>query len=235
MYVCEHVIKERGYYQMKIYCMSDIHGYKTAFEKALSLIDLSGDNKLILLGDYVHEGPASYEVLKMVYELEKKYGPDKVIVLMGNHEELYLQGVENKDPRLNEDLELKKWVRKLRIYYTTETQIFVHAGVDEEAEDLWHVGTSDDMFLWKFPPTTGKFYKDIIVGHVGTHVLAKDPNYHDIYFDGESHYYISGSVYDSGVINILMYDDVKKKYYSVVDGEIREIPEKDMKKDHPFG
>lgn len=203
---------------MKIYSMSDIHGHRTEFEKALSLIDLSRDNILILLGDYVHEGPKSYEVLRMVYELEKEYGPDKVIVLMGNHEELYLQGIENNDVRLDEDLELKRWVRKLRLYYKTETQIFVHAGVEEEAEDSWHVGTSKDTFLWKYPPTTGRFYKDIIAGHVGTHELANDPNFHDIYHDGESHYYISSTVRESGFINILMYDDEEKKYYSIGNG-----------------
>jgi len=34
---------------MIIYAMSDIHGCLDAFEYALSLVDLSGDNKLVLL------------------------------------------------------------------------------------------------------------------------------------------------------------------------------------------
>ena len=56
---------------MNIYAMSDIHGCLVEFEEALSLVDLSKDNKLILLGDYIHGGPDSYGVLKRIMELEK--------------------------------------------------------------------------------------------------------------------------------------------------------------------
>ena len=41
---------------MKIFCMSDIHGCLKNFEDALSLIDLNGENMLILLGDYIDGG-----------------------------------------------------------------------------------------------------------------------------------------------------------------------------------
>lgn len=50
----------------KIYAMSDIHGCLMEFEEALSLVDLTGDNKLILLGDYIHGGPDPFGVLKRV-------------------------------------------------------------------------------------------------------------------------------------------------------------------------
>ena len=49
---------------MKIFAMSDIHDCLQEFEAALELVDLSGDNKLILLGDYIHSGADSYGVLK---------------------------------------------------------------------------------------------------------------------------------------------------------------------------
>ena len=49
---------------MKIFAMSDIHGCLQEFEAALELVDLSGDNKSILLGDYIHSGADSYGVLK---------------------------------------------------------------------------------------------------------------------------------------------------------------------------
>ena len=54
--------------------MSDIYGCLDAFEYALSLVDFSGDNKLILLGDYVH-GPDSYGVLNKIMQLQKPYSP----------------------------------------------------------------------------------------------------------------------------------------------------------------
>ena len=56
---------------------------------------------------------------------------------------------------------------------------------------------------------------DIIAGHVGTCSVSGNPNFHDIYFDGESHYYIDGSVLDSGIIPVLMYDTDTKKYYQM--------------------
>ena len=55
---------------MEIFAMSDIHGCQQEFEEAISLVDLSGDNMLILLGDYVH-GPDSYGVLKKIIHLSK--------------------------------------------------------------------------------------------------------------------------------------------------------------------
>lgn len=101
-------------------------------------------------------------------------------------------------------------------YYETDSQIFVHAGIDEEAGEYWMWGTSDDIFLWKFPASKGKFYKTIIAGHVGTGVLANDYQFHDVFYDGKSHYYIDGSVYkEHGKLLLLAYDEDNDKYYQV--------------------
>ena len=40
---------------------------------------------------------------------------------------------------------------------------------------------------------------------------------HDIYYDGESHYYIDGTVLDSGVIPVLLVDTEADKYYRVTE------------------
>ena len=74
-----------------IYAMSDIHGCIAEFDEALSLIDLSGNNMLILCGDYIH-GYDSYSVLDRIIALQRRYGEDKVIALMGNHEEMVADG-----------------------------------------------------------------------------------------------------------------------------------------------
>lgn len=71
------------------------------------------------------------------------------------------------------------------------------------------------MFIGKFPPSTGKFYKDIIAGHVGTGRLKNDPNFHDILWDGASHYFCDGSVQFSGYVPVLVYDYDTDKYYSL--------------------
>ena len=209
----------------KIYAMSDIHGCLMEFEEALSLVDLTGDNKLVLLGDYIHGGPDPFGVLKRVMQLERKYETEKVIVLAGNHEDMAMEGSwpissdkngeDYDDPDNDNDEPYLLWMQKLRRYYADDHRIFCHAGIDEEAGDLWELGTDDYTFTGKYPAETGHFYMDIIAGHVGTAEVSGDPRFHDIYFDGESHYYIDGTVLDSGVIPVLMVDTETNKYYQV--------------------
>ena len=80
---------------MKRYMMSDIHGFLEAFEAALKKTDLSGKNQLILLGDYIDYGPDGRAVLEKVRALQEKYGSEKVIALMGNHEKHCWTGWKN--------------------------------------------------------------------------------------------------------------------------------------------
>ena len=67
---------------MLIYSMSDIHGFLEAFQSALKKVDLSGENKIVFLGDYIDYGPQSREVLEIIMHLQKKYGANKVVVLL---------------------------------------------------------------------------------------------------------------------------------------------------------
>ena len=93
---------------MKIYCMSDIHGCLWELEEALSYVLehlREDDTKLLFLGDYIHYGNENYEVLDRIMGLQEKYGDDKVIALMGNHEDMVLEGYNtiNDDGNDNED------------------------------------------------------------------------------------------------------------------------------------
>lgn len=240
--------------------VSDIHGQLDALKQLLNHVDLAGEDRLILLGDYIDYGPESGGVLRHILALQKQYGPEKVVALRGNHEEAFLEWLDTyAGPRadqpdeygllpwndwlewdhgfatlrtlllphqwaafermlpalsqetlnrkaarllLEESGELMTWLKKLPYFYETENQIFVHAGIDEEAGDWWPWGTAESIFVGKCPPATGAFYKDIIAGHVGTHRLAGDPAYHGVWFDGQSHYYIDGS----GQLNLLGWD-----------------------------
>ena len=56
-----------------------------------------------------------------------------------------------------------------------------------------------------------------VAGHVGTAEISGDPRFHDIYYDGESHYYIDGTVLDSGIIPVLLVDTDEDKYYKVTE------------------
>ena len=83
----------RGPY-VHIYAMSDIHGCLDAFRASLSTVDLDvEDSKLVLLGDYCDRGPDSLGVFEFIMGLQKRYG-DRVVALRGNHEEMFLEYID---------------------------------------------------------------------------------------------------------------------------------------------
>lgn len=263
-----------------IYAMSDIHGCIEELKEQMEYVDLSGDNRIVFLGDYIDYGDSSCEVLQLIQEIQKQYGDEKVVVLKGNHEQMFLEWIDNYgnpysdgteyDLAFNDWLrtdfeygantvstflseqqmdflnqisrtcsletiskeavqmilsnhkELISWIRKMPSYFETDSQIFVHAGVDEEAGEYWKWGTGDEIFLWKFPAELGKFCKTIIAGHVGTGDVARDRSFHEIFYDGESHYYVDGSVYKNGKLLLLAFDEEDEKYYQIEHG--RKIP-----------
>lgn len=253
----ENVLGDEYYY-----IIGDIHGHLTLLQQTLNKINLKLDfnGKLIFLGDYIDGGKNSSEVLYMIQNLVKMY-KDKVIVLRGNHEESFLEWLNNpvdyihyfiEDQNFNtlktffteeefdyisnkidwhenvqqmsvyfakiikeKHKDLVTWLKKLPYYYETEKQIFVHAGIDEDAEELWKVGTPKEYFTSKFPPTTGKFYKDIIAGHVGISNF-KNTKMKDIYYDGNSYYYIDGvDGNENKTIPILCYDIKNNRYFVI--------------------
>lgn len=240
----------------KIYALTDIHGYLDILKETIKKVDLSDDNKLIFLGDYIDGGPYSRQTLEYIFNLQKQF-PKNVIVLKGNHEECFIDWLEedieigflNEDKNLNTiktflkdnqlDIiadylkkgktlfeinsiikkyikknywELIDWIKNLPLYYETDRQIFVHAGIDEEAGEYWKLVTEDYYFLQRFSAVKGRFYKDIIAGHIGTSALAEDKNFHNIYYDGESHYYLDSTVKVSQKLNILIYNTETNKY-----------------------
>lgn len=209
---------------MRIYAMSDIHGCLDVFEMALSAVDLDNpDNRLFLLGDYVpHKAPVDDEdefvqrcakCLAFVKALCEKH-PEQIVALKGNHEFDLLEDV--REGRRSFDRSLVKWMRDLPLFEETEWQIFVHAGIDEEAGDLWHVGTDESILLGKHPATFGRFFKDIVAGHNGTYQIAlmagETIGFNGVLHDGRSHYYIDGSTERSGKIPILRFDTEMGEY-----------------------
>ena len=212
--------------------MSDIHGCLPEFEAALSIIsDLleEEDSMLILLGDYVHGGSDGRGVIKRIIDLQNKYGLDRIIAILGNHDEWVLEGtssIDYMDNISNEDQDEEddyyiSWISKLPRYHVEGNTIFTHAGIDEEAGDLWEWGTGDDVFTSKYPAETGQITDlemKVVAGHVGTAEISGNPRFHDIFYDGASHYYIDGTVLDSGTIPILMVDTETDMYYKVTEG-----------------
>lgn len=223
---------------MKIYCISDLHGCLAELDEVLDFVlpNLNeSDTMLILLGDYIHGGRDNRGVLDRIMSLQQRFGSDKVVALLGNHDEGVLNGTEAIDYTAkafaqsddydyeyddNDDDRYIEWFDTLPRYYVAGNTIFVHAGIDENSGDMWEWSTSDDVYTSKYPAETGKIQgldMKVVAGHVGTDEISGNPRFHDIYFDGESHYYIDGTVLDSGVIPVLMVDTKTDKYYQVTE------------------
>lgn len=129
--------------------------------------------------------------------------------------------------------ELIQWMEELPLFYETFSQIFVHAGVDEdiphEAIDYCTCITDECILTGKFPPTTGEFPKDIIAGHVSAALVAGDRSYIGIYFDGYSHFYVDGTVNKTKVLLCLAYDEKEQKYYELLkDGTMKLFRKKEQ-------
>lgn len=182
---------------MAIYAMSDIHGMYGSLMRRIMQLDMesikSGENMLIMLGDYIDVGNHSFKVLKTLFDMQKEVGNKNMIVLLGNHDKWFvdfLEGYNNEwisdfrsfkvledflteeenvqlnnlmnhmEPGrektkqivkyvnrclMNSHGDMINWLKKLPLYYKTDKQIFVHAGIDEDADDWWETGTSDDI------------------------------------------------------------------------------------------
>lgn len=146
----------------RLFAIGDIHGCFDSFRELVeNKIEINNSDKLVLLGDYIDRGNQSKEVVDFIIELQHK-GID-VIPLMGNHEAMLLDTLDNGELLSNwiqnggsETLEsfgiksLKDlsqqyihFFKGLRLYYSFHQFLFVHAGFNDEIknpfEDKYHM------------------------------------------------------------------------------------------------
>ena len=77
-----------------LYVVPDVHGAHSLLELVLKRITpLRKKDKVVFLGDYIDRHVDSHKVLDTIIALKKEYG-DRVVCLMGNHELMFLQGLE---------------------------------------------------------------------------------------------------------------------------------------------
>jgi serine/threonine protein phosphatase 1 len=139
--------------QMSTYVMTDIHGKKALFLKALQVIDLQPSDELIILGDVIDRGEDSKGVLDALIHLKAQ--GRQITCLFGNHEQMLL------DAFLSEQ-HLKLWlhngghatlnsfqaasigeippmylnfVKGFRYYLERDQHLFVHAALNMKIED----------------------------------------------------------------------------------------------------
>lgn len=84
---------------MSTYVMSDIHGQYDAFMKMLSRIKLGDDDILYVLGDAIDRGPDGIKILKTIMKSQN------IVLFLGNHELLMMDGIRNYEECVNEGRE----------------------------------------------------------------------------------------------------------------------------------
>lgn len=78
------------------FAVGDIHGCKSILKNLMRRIDefADGSEKIVFLGDYIDRGLESQQVLIWLFELTQAF-PDRVICLMGNHERMMLDFIDD--------------------------------------------------------------------------------------------------------------------------------------------
>jgi len=117
----------------RIIAIGDIHGCHQEFAELLSALELTKDDRLILLGDLVNRGPDSCKVIDLARE-------HNALSLLGNHELRLLEYRQTKDENLIKETDLdthaklrpEDWAYLEAMPLTHElpdlNMVFVHGG-----------------------------------------------------------------------------------------------------------
>ncbi len=130
----------------RTFAVGDIHGCDTALDTLLNQLQLTSDDTLIVLGDYVDRGPGTRQVIDRLIELKDAC---HLVHLLGNHEELMLEALfrgrssmmwlQNGGLQALESYGVGpeaipqahvEFIESSYMYWETETDIYVHANVD---------------------------------------------------------------------------------------------------------
>jgi serine/threonine protein phosphatase 1 len=173
----------------RIFAVGDVHGCRSQLEDLLGGLDLRPEtDSVVFIGDYIDRGPDSRGVVEAVLDLRRRV--PGVICLIGNHERLFLDFLEDPgaaamflgnggsatlrsyalraEDRPGIDAlpeEHRRFFESLVLRYETERYLFVHAGlrpgVPLSDQDPWDL-------LWirgEFIRSTASFGKVVVFGH----------------------------------------------------------------------
>ena len=173
----------------RIFAVGDIHGCRSLLEELLGRLDLRPEtDTVVFIGDYIDRGPDSRGVVETVLALRQRI--PKVVCLMGNHERMFLDYLEDPaaammflgnggvatlrsyglwrgDRATIRDLpeEHRAFFESLSLWHETEHYLFVHAGlrpgVPLVEQDPWDL-------VWirrEFIHSTVSFGKTVVFGH----------------------------------------------------------------------
>lgn len=143
---------------MKKYVIGDIHGELDKLINCIKSINLTREDKLIFLGDYVDRGPDSYGVIEYLINLSKNH---ECIFIRGNHDDSWMNGIINDNfplwkqgaqqtmlsynkVEINPEIHLDFFNNLLSYYIDEDNNLYVHGGFNrhvyiehQEPEDIY--------------------------------------------------------------------------------------------------
>ena len=175
----------------RIFAVGDIHGCLDKLILLMKLLKLEPEtDRLVFIGDYIDRGEHSREVVDYLLDLKRRR--PQTIFLLGNHEHMLLEYLDerNADAFLHNGGEKtlrsylqgilrdpvpppESWLpedhlhfyRSLRPYYESEAYIFVHAGL-RNGLPLAHQDLMDLIWIREeFFYSAYDFGKPVIFGH----------------------------------------------------------------------
>jgi serine/threonine protein phosphatase 1 len=147
---------------MRQFAISDIHGHLASFKALLDRLELTKEDELFLLGDFIDRGPDSKGVIDHVQELQA--AGYQVHCLRGNHEQMAIDAPTDLNTRAawlryggeetcesfgTDDYTVPddylNWMTTLPFYLQTKGYLFVHAGINTHKT---HPLTDFTSMLW---------------------------------------------------------------------------------------
>lgn len=217
---------------MKYYAIADLHGRYDLLLEAVNKIYShaeTDDYKVITLGDYIDRGPDSEKIISFLMSQG-----DNFVCLKGNHEAMMVETITTPlmpgwwvgnggDATLNSygwaepynvfayEIVPKKhieWMNNLPIYYETEKQLFVHAGVPQSEMNLppKRADKYQDMMWMLYDKTDGRGWKGKHVVH-GHHQFADGP--HVWYSKSGGRTDLDCGAYHTGRLVVGVFDDTQ--------------------------
>ena len=166
----------------RVFAIGDIHGCAIELGALITKLNLTENDLVVFLGDYIDRGPNSKGVIDLILDLRERCD---VVTLMGNHESMLIDFLDRPDTQgagmfilnggaatllsyteANEETfsfpqEHLDFFRSLRITYETETHFFVHAGVPNTPLKSINLNSDESVMqlLWMRQPFLSSQYK----------------------------------------------------------------------------
>lgn len=235
-----------GMVEMRTIVIGDVHGCYDELKELILTLETEGvynknTDKLIFLGDYIDRGKNSRLVIKLIRELQENNS--NVIALMGNHEDMLLDHLDNKsntwlwngykrtiesyegfDEQFKNDVE---WIRNLPLYHEDEHFIYVHAGIDvyKPMEEQ-----KKNTLLWIREPFIygmKEYHKKVIFGHTPTINISEE--YKPVRTFTNNIDIDTGCVFGGALTALIIDDDDTNGFYQISNDNNKEADTKQEK------